>query len=271
MKTMAWRGAACALALAAGGSAAVAADRTAAPTYGAWGFDLAGRDPATRPGDDFFRYANGRYQDRLVIPADKPGWSLRLASTNQTEQNLRDILQAAAAKAPMEPRDEVGKIGAFYASFMDEGRIEKIGAQPMAQDLAAIARSDDRSDIAALMGATNASFQGSIFGIDIYPDAANPDRYVTYLGQAGLGLPDRDYYLEGKFAAQKTAAAEEAFETGDYETHRKLTESARMDVLYGCEHAVKDAVAREVDKGRAQTGNPLLVPASTSTSEKDKS
>jgi putative endopeptidase len=194
----------CALVLAASAAVASAADQPA-PSYGAWGYDLSGRDASVSPGDDFFRYANGAYQDRLVVPADRPGYSLRLASTEQTERDLRAILEQAAAKAAAVPKDDAGKVGAFYASFMDEARIDRIGAVPMSADLAAIARAGDRSAIAALMGATNKSFQGSIFAVDIYPDAKDPDRYVTYLGQAGLGLPDRDYYLDDKFAAKKAA------------------------------------------------------------------
>ena len=197
-----WRGAASALALAAAASGAALADQ-AAPDYGAWGYDLTGRDLKARPGDDFFRYANGLYQDRLVIPADRSGYSLRVASSEQTDRNLRAILEEAAAAAPAGPTDDAGKIGAFYKAFMDEARVERLGAAPMAADLAAIDGAKDRAALAALMGTTNKSFHGSIFGVDIYPDAKTPDRYVTYLGQAGLGLPDRDYYLDARFAPQK--------------------------------------------------------------------
>ena len=66
------------------------------PQYGAWGFDLDGADKATKPGDDFFRYANGAWLDKTAIPADKPGYSLRLAMTDRAEERLHDMMEAAA-------------------------------------------------------------------------------------------------------------------------------------------------------------------------------
>src|ERR1043166_4901355 len=66
--------------------------------YGAWGFDTDGADLKTKPGDDFFRYANGTWLDRTQIPADKPGYSLRLAMSDLTEQRLRDLMEESAKK-----------------------------------------------------------------------------------------------------------------------------------------------------------------------------
>src|SRR5256714_5495448 len=71
--------------------------------YGAWGFDLSGMDTNTKPGDDFFRYANGAWIDKTQIPPDKPGYSLRLAMTDFTEQRLKDLLEAAGAKTTDNP------------------------------------------------------------------------------------------------------------------------------------------------------------------------
>ena len=83
--------------LAAGASA-----QEPTPQYGKWGFDLAGADKKAQPGDDFFRYANGTWLDQTAIPADKPGYSLRLAMTDQTEQRLRDIMFALAPHSGIE-------------------------------------------------------------------------------------------------------------------------------------------------------------------------
>ena len=78
-------------------TAALAADK---PQYGAWGFDSAGMDAKTRPGDDFFRYASGTWLDKTQIPGDKPAVSLRLAMTDRTEGRLHEIMDAAASKPP---------------------------------------------------------------------------------------------------------------------------------------------------------------------------
>src|SRR6476660_9006269 len=101
------------------------------PQYGAWGFDTDGADLKTKPGDDFFRYANGTWLDRIQIPADKPGYSLRLAMSDLTEQRLHDLMEETAKKAEPKPATIEGKVGAFYKSFMDEARIEKAGPAPL--------------------------------------------------------------------------------------------------------------------------------------------
>src|SRR6476661_396229 len=105
------------------------------PQYGAWGYDRAGADVTTRPGDDFFRYANGGWLDRIRIPADKPSYSLRWVMSDTTEARLHSMMEAAATHASRRPADLEGKVGAFYKAFMDQGRIEALGATPIAPEL----------------------------------------------------------------------------------------------------------------------------------------
>src|SRR2546421_8815581 len=100
------------------------------PQYGAWGFDLAGADTKTKPGDDFFRYANGSWIDKTQIPPDKPAYSLRLAMTDLTEQRLHDMMETLAAKDVTNPSTLEEKVAAFYGSVMDEARIEQLGGKP---------------------------------------------------------------------------------------------------------------------------------------------
>ncbi|MGD0863977.1 MAG: M13 family metallopeptidase [Rhizomicrobium sp.] len=173
------------------------------PQYGTFGLDIAGGDPTTKPGDDFFRYANGTWLDHVQIPADKPAYSLRLAMTDLTEQRLHEIMDADAAKAGHEPSETAGKVGAFYKAFLDEGRIETLGAKAIEPELAAIRAAESRDALAALMGSNNSDFDGTMFGFGIDVDEKDPSKYAFYLGQAGLGLPDRDYYLVAEFATQK--------------------------------------------------------------------
>jgi putative endopeptidase len=177
----------------------------AKPQYGSWGFDMAGADKTTKPGDDFFRYANGAWVARMPIPADKPAVSLRLAMTDKTEQRLHDLMENAAAQASHEPTTLEGKVGAFYKSFMDATRIEALGTKAIALQLDAVHNATTRDDLAALMGRNNSDFEGTLFNLFIDVDLKNPKRYAVYIGQGGLGLPDRDYYLKPDFAKQKAA------------------------------------------------------------------
>jgi putative endopeptidase len=173
------------------------------PQYGAFGLDTTAGDPATRPGDNFFRYANGTWLDHVQIPADKSAYSLRVAMTDLTERRLHDLMDEDAAKAGHQPADTAGKVGAFYKAFLDESGIEARGAKAIEPELATIRAAKTRDAIAALMGRDNADFEGTLFGFGIDVDEKDPSKYAFYLGQAGLGLPDRDYYLEPEFASPK--------------------------------------------------------------------
>jgi putative endopeptidase len=173
--------------------------------YGTWGFDLAGMDSQTKPGDDFFRYANGAWIDKTQIPSDKPAYSLRLAMTDLTEQRLKDLLEAAGAKSADNPSTLDEKAGAFYRSFMDQARVDQLGTKAIDPELNDVKNAKTRDDFAALMGRTTTDFEFSLFNPIIDVDLKDPKKYAFYLGQAGIGLPDRDYYLKPDFTGQKTA------------------------------------------------------------------
>jgi len=173
--------------------------------YGAWGFDLAGADASTRPGDDFFRYANGTWFDRAQIPADKSAYSLRVIMTDFTEQRLKELLEAASAQSTASPSTLEEKAGAFYHSFIDEGRAEELAAKAIDPELNDLKNAKTRDDFTALMGRTATDFESSLFNPVIDVDLKDPRKYAFYLTQAGIGLPDRDYYLKPDFAAQKIA------------------------------------------------------------------
>ncbi len=173
--------------------------------YGTWGFDLSGMDTKTKAGDDFFRFANGAWLDKTQIPSDKPAYSLRIIMTDLTEQRLKDLLEAAGAKITENPSTLEEKAGAFYHSFMDEQRVEQLGPKAIEPELNDLKSAKTRDDFAALMGRTMTDFEFSLFTPVIDVDLKDPNKYAFYFTQAGIGLPDRDYYLKPDFAAQKTA------------------------------------------------------------------
>jgi putative endopeptidase len=194
----------CAAALLAGMAHATDAASTK-PQYGAWGFDMTGVDKSTKPGDDFFRYANGAWVERTAIPADKSSYSLRLAMTDAVQQRLHEMMENAAAHADHEPATLDGKVGAFYKSFMDEERINDLGIRAIEPQLDAVRHADTREMLAALMGRSNSDVEQSLFNVGIDVDLKDPKHYAVYISQGGLGLPDRDYYLKPEFADKKAA------------------------------------------------------------------
>jgi putative endopeptidase len=182
---------------------AFAADNAARPQYGSWGFDVQGADFTTRPGDNFFRYANGTWLDKTPIPPDKPAYSLRLAITDATEKRLREILETAEGNGQPEPTTLEGKARAFYHAFMDDSRADGLGAKPIAAQLGQIRAAGSRDALAALMGRVQLDFEHSLFLVGIDVDLKDPNHYAFYIAQGGIGLPDRDYYLKPEFAVKQ--------------------------------------------------------------------
>lgn len=209
MKT-AWLAAACAAALLSAAPAAFAADAdtpardlSKAPRMGPWGFDMAGRDTAAPAGKSLFEHANGTYIQKLSIPADRSSYGAFNVLDELSKDRMRAVIdKAAAATAATGPE---AKVGALYRSFMDEAKVEALGARPLAADLAKVRAARTRDDVARLMGATAGGFGQSFFNPQVYDDAKDPLKYAVYLGQGGLTLPDRDYYLDAKFEPQRKA------------------------------------------------------------------
>jgi putative endopeptidase len=173
--------------------------------FGAWGFDLSGQDLTVKPGDDFFRYADGAWYDRTVIAPDKTSNGIDRVLADVAEARIRDILEHGEDGVDPSARADAVKVHAFYAAFMDEARAEMLDARPIEPLLARILAATTRDDLADLMGEANWKFFDSIFGYSIEVDDKAPDRYVVSVGQGGLGLPNRDYYLEAQFAPKKAA------------------------------------------------------------------
>jgi putative endopeptidase len=170
--------------------------------YGKWGVDLAARDTSVKPGDSFFDYTNGAWYKSAVIPGDQPGVSVGLDVYNLSQAQLRTVIEESARSGTT---PTAKKIGDLYNGFMDEARVEQVGDAPLKADLAKVAAISDKSAMAGHMGRSLGSFGGSVFGAYVDPDAKDPTGYAFILGQAGLSLPERDYYLDAKFAKERAA------------------------------------------------------------------
>ena len=175
---------------------------TVAKRYGTWGFDPAGMDRSVKPGDDFYRYADGKALDALVIPPDRTNYGsfniLRILSDTRVHVILED-----AAAHPDAGQGNRSRFGTYYRAYMDEAGIEARGSAPLEADLAKVRAADSHEKIAALMGASHVGFGASVFGAFPTPDAKDPGHYSISMGSGGLGLPDKDYYLKPSFAETK--------------------------------------------------------------------
>lgn len=176
---------------------------TEAPSYGTWGFDLEGRDTSVRPGDSFMRYANGAALDRLQIPSDRTSYGSFNLLRELSDNRVKVMIDALVARTDLVAGSDEQKIADAYRAYMDEDRIEALDAQPLAPYLAAIRAANTHDAMAVYMGQTQGRVGASIFGTGITTDQKAPTRYVVSTGQAGLGLPNRDYYLADRWAEKK--------------------------------------------------------------------
>ncbi|MEM8919721.1 MAG: M13 family metallopeptidase N-terminal domain-containing protein, partial [Pseudomonadota bacterium] len=160
--------------------------------FGEFGLDLETVAQDTAPGDDFFRHVNGVWLDTFEIPADKSRYGVFTLLSDRSEAQVRAIIEDTAAAAP-DPGSLEGMIANYYNAFMAESVIEDKGLAPLAPYLERIENANTREDLAALFAANGyiAPFGG---WVDI--DSKQTDRYIFYVTQAGLGLPDRSYYLD---------------------------------------------------------------------------
>jgi len=165
-----------------------------APRFGSFGIDLAAMDPAVKPGNDFFRSVSGRWLATEKIPADRTTWGSFAILREQTDSDVKTIIESAAAADAAKGTNEQ-KIGDYYKAFLDTDKIDQLGLAPAKAGLAAIAGLKTHEQVAALIATPGMPLDGPI-GYGISLDEKNPDRYIIEIGQSGLSLPDREYYLK---------------------------------------------------------------------------
>ena len=161
-------------------------------------------DSSVRPQDDLFRFVNGGWLATAEIPADRPGSGAFTTLRDEAEAACRQIVEELAdsfsAAAP-ETISQVlatnrGRVGALYAAFMDEEHLEELGADPLAVELAPVLGAASKEELARVLGEmTPIGFMG-VVGADVEVDINDPERYTSWIGQSGLGLPDESYYRE---------------------------------------------------------------------------
>jgi putative endopeptidase len=176
---------------------------TTAKRYGTWGVDLAGMDRTVKPGDDFFRYVNGKWAATTQIPPDKTSFGAFMLLRDLSEARVRAILDRWAADKKLKAGTDEAKVAAMYRTFLDEATAEKLDVKPIQSHLDLVRKAQTRDDMARLMARTSASFGRSFFGPGVSDDAKNPDKYALYISQSGLGLSDREFYLKDNFKPQK--------------------------------------------------------------------
>jgi putative endopeptidase len=158
------------------------------PQYGAFGFDTAGMDRSVAPGDNFYLFANGTWAKNTPIPPDKSNYGMFTVLDDLSRERTRGLIEEQS-------KDPNSRIGAAYASFMDEGAIEAKGLAPFEPWLGEVRGLEARSGLADLYAKADRLSINGPFGMFVGQDDKAPEQYALNVFQSGLGMPDRDYYL----------------------------------------------------------------------------
>jgi predicted metalloendopeptidase len=197
--------------LAAVATALLAVSATAQQQQGAvraLGVDTTNFDRTVRPQDDFFRFVNGAWLEHTQIPADASSWGAFNELTEKSRAAIHEIVEdAARSNAPA--GSEKRKIGDLYLSYMDSARVEQLGTKPLEPTLAEIAAVKTTKELPAGFAKFAQIGLANPFGVRVGQDPKQSSVNIVQIGQSGLGMPDRDYYLrtDAKTAEVKAAYA----------------------------------------------------------------
>jgi putative endopeptidase len=181
------------LVLALAAPAALAAD--AKPQLGSFGIDLGNRDTSVKPGNDFDRYANGAWFDGYALKDYETRYGSFNALADRAEEQTRAIVEELQARKDLVPGSNEQKVRDYYASYMDKAARDAAGIRPLQPTLDRIAAIDSKAALTAAFGRAAMDGTSSPLGAGITLDRKDPNRYLVSIGVGGLGLPDKDFYL----------------------------------------------------------------------------
>ena len=175
--------------------------------------ETATSDSSIRPQDDLFRFVNGGWLATAEIPADRPSSGAFTVLRDEAEAACRRIVEELAedfsSVAPEGTSEALatnrGRVGALYEAFMDEAHLEELGAEPLAEELAPVLDASSKEELARALGAMMPIGFMGVVGADVEVDINDPERYTSWIGQSGLGLPDESYYREAAQAPLRQA------------------------------------------------------------------
>lgn len=176
------------------------ATATAAPTAAAAsavsGVDTGAIDAGVRAQDDFFRYSQGKWLKDVEIPSDRASWGAFNIAQDKVEGQVRAIIEQAALDKEARKGSAAQKMGDYYASFVDEARRNELGLTPLTSELARVAALKDKRGIAALSARFARLDAGAPLDMYVHQDNKDSTRMIVDVSQSGLGMPNRDYYLQ---------------------------------------------------------------------------
>ncbi len=228
---------------------------------GTWGVELSGMDKAVAPGDDFFRYVNGKYLATVVIPPDRSSIGSFQQLQILSEERLKAIVNDLAAKPEASLAPEEKKLRDLFDTFTDTAAIDAAGLKPAQKDLDYLNGLQTLPDVARAMASVKLN-TASVYNMGIGVDDKNPDNYSVNLSQGGLGLPDRDYYLKDDAEIVKTREAYRKYLADMMDLAGMTDSAARADRVMALETEIAKVSWNRADRRDAdKIYNPMPVSA----------
>nr|WP_228124731.1 M13 family metallopeptidase [Glaciimonas soli] len=153
-------------------------------------------DSSVRPQDNFYNYVNGKWLEKTEIPADKSSWGAFYELREKSLDDLHNIVNRVSQEKDTKAGSNEQQIADLYASYMDEPALEKLGTKPLTNEFAEINALKDKKQIPALIAHLSRIGVTVPYDLNIHQDAKDSTKQIADLGQSGLGMPDRDYYLK---------------------------------------------------------------------------
>jgi predicted metalloendopeptidase len=226
------------------------------PELGSFGIDLTARDLSVKPGDDFFKYASGTWYENYEMPADKTSYGAFAVLAERSEDRVKAIIDDVSKKQELNQEEQL--IANYFNAYMDVKSINEKGITPIKPMLENIASIDSIEDLTVAFGNAWVTNTNTPIGMGLGINRLDPNSYQVGVGVGGLGLPDRDYYLEDneRFNTIATAYKENIATMLAFAGMENTSEKA--EAIFALEKSMAASMwPREKRRNRDLTLNPI--------------
>jgi len=224
------------------------------------GIDFDGIDSEVRPQDDLFEYANGKWIRETELPADRARWGAFHKLHEKSQEDVRTLVEAVSQAENVEPGSATQKIRDFYNAYMDTESATELGVEAIRSELDQVVALESRDDFFRMLGTLDSYGVAGPIGGMVYSDLKDPDTAVVYLGEAGITLPDRDYYLKDDEQFVKGRELYRTYVTRLFELAGIDDGATRADSLLALESKLAEAHwTREDNRDPVKRYNPMTL------------
>jgi endothelin-converting enzyme/putative endopeptidase len=222
------------------------------------GIDFEGMDQGVRVQDDLFDYANGKWVRETELPPDRARWGTFYELHEQSQEDIKTLVEAVSQAENVEAGSPKQKIRDFYNAFMDIDAATALGIEAIREELEEISAIESMDDVFRLFGTLSTYGINNPIGPSVYSDLKDPDTAVVYLSEAGITLPDRDYYLQDDEQFVRGRELYRSYVSRLFELAGMEDGATRAEALLALEHKLAEAHwTKEDNRDPVKAYNPV--------------